>query len=161
MDEQQREQQRKETEKMREDTPGCRETMRGGGLRRILPGEPDYQYTVPLGDSTKAHFVLCNAGFENTLKEPGHCAYVRIRQPGQRISGWPVPTPEDVENAYKTFQSMGYLARVSGGEVTELVDSVHQGYPHTVPPELRKAAAPSLARFAYRLGTVARKIAGR
>lgn len=62
------EQQRKETEKMREETPGCRETMRGGGLRRILPGEPDYQYTVPLGDSTKAHFVTLQRGFREYAK---------------------------------------------------------------------------------------------
>src|SRR5271169_5905580 len=70
-------QQREEELKKRKEMPGCQETTRGGGLRYVLPGEPDYQYSVPLGDSAKAHFALCNAGFESKLKETGLWAYVR------------------------------------------------------------------------------------
>jgi hypothetical protein len=140
----------------REATPGCRETKRGGGLRYVLPGEPDYQYSVPLGDSSKTHFVLCNAGFESTLKKDGFWAYVRTRPPGEWIKGWPVPAIEEVENAFATFQSMGYLARKSGDQVIELVDSIYNGYPYRVPPKpenLRHS-------IAYRLGALVRKIAG-
>jgi hypothetical protein len=60
-----------EEAKRRRDTPGCRETRRGVGLRYVLPGEPDYQYSVPLGDSTQAHLVLINAGFVYTMKDDG------------------------------------------------------------------------------------------
>jgi hypothetical protein len=138
----------------REATPGCRETQRGGGLRYVLPGEPDYQYSVPLGDSSKAHFVLCNAGFESTLKKDDFWAYVRTRPPGEWIKGWPVPATEEVENAFATFQSMGYLARKSGDQVIELVDSMHDGY-------LYKSAANSESwprSIGYRLGALVRRI---
>lgn len=94
----------------------------------MLPGEPDYEYSVPQGDSTKAHFVLSNAGFEQTLKDDKFWAYVRTRPPGEWIKGWPVPTSEQVENAFVTFQRMGYLVRRSANQVIELVDSVHDGY---------------------------------
>lgn len=121
------------------------------------PGEPDYQYSVPLGDSTKAHFVLCNAGFESTLKKAGFWAYVRTRPPDGWIKGWGVPSIEQVENAFATFRSMGYLARKSGDQVIELVDSMHDGYPYRVPPK------PENPRhfIADHVGGLIRKIAGR
>jgi hypothetical protein len=154
------EQQREEELTKRKETAGCQETTRGGGLRYVLPAEPDYQYSVPLEDSTKAHFVLCNDGFEHTLKEPGFWAYVRTRQPGYWISGWPVPTREDVENACKTLQKMGYLARMSGDQVTELVDSVHDGYPYRVAPNPERPLR-SPRSIGYRLGAMVRRIARR
>lgn len=131
MEENQREEQRREDElNRRKETPGCQETKRGGGLRYVLPGEADYEYTVPLGSSTKAHFMLCNAGFESTLKENGFWAYMRTREPGHWISGHPVPTREDFESACETLQSMGYSIRRSADEVREIVDSIHDGYPY-------------------------------
>jgi hypothetical protein len=152
------EQQREEELKQRKERLAATRPRGAVGLRYVLPGEPGYQYSVPLGDSTKAHFILCNAGFEYTLKENGFWAYVRTRQPGYWISGFPVPTREDVDNARKTLQSMGYLATMSGDQVMELVDSVHDGYPYRIAPEPQKRQRPPRS-IGYRLGAVVRRIA--
>lgn len=105
----------------------------------------------------KAHFVLCNAGFEGTLKKAGFWAYVRTRPPGGWIKGWGVPSIEQVENAFATFRSMGYLARKSADQMIELVDSMHDGYPYRVPPKPENPRHP----IAYHVGGLVRKIAGR
>jgi hypothetical protein len=141
-----------EEAKRRRDTPGCRETRRGVGLRYVLPGEPDYQYSVPLGDSTQAHLVLINAGFVYTMKDDGVGGYVRTRAPGEWIKGVPVPTTEQVETAVATFQSMGFLMRGSANKM-ELVDSIHE--------EVVPTAESERHPIAYRLGALVRKIAGR
>ena len=57
-----------------------RETVPGGDLRYLLPGEPDFKHSIPLGDSAKAQFILA---FLPTHLKCLHSGVARSARSGQ------------------------------------------------------------------------------